>query len=113
MKGKEELVKFVKKNVYQYYIANIKSELEAYHSKPYSFNIPEDIDDFNKSNQNNDSESKINSIVKDKQDNYEKKIIKQQVKKQDVGDNDDDIFNNPNFHSEDQDEFEIPDGNFI
>ncbi|PKY55184.1 hypothetical protein RhiirA4_474492 [Rhizophagus irregularis] len=98
--------------------------------KPYSFNIPEDIDDFNKSNQNNDSASKINSIVKgnskislskvlqklsrdNKQDNYEKKIIKQQIKKQDVDDNDEDIFNNPNFHSEDQDEFEIPDGNFI
>ena len=26
---------------------------------------------------------------------------------------DDEIYNNPNFHSEEQDEFEIPDGQFF
>ncbi|RGB30649.1 hypothetical protein C1646_671536 [Rhizophagus diaphanus] len=45
------------------------------------------------------------------QDNYKKEIVKQQVKNQHVDNDEEDIFNNPNFHSEDQDELEIPDGN--
>ncbi|CAB4431287.1 unnamed protein product [Rhizophagus irregularis] len=87
------------------------------------------VDDLNL---NNDSASKTTSDFKGKskalskvfqklrlgsgdnnQDNYGKEIVKQQIKKQDVDDNEEDIFNNPNFYSEDQDEFEIPDGNLI
>ncbi|CAB5146424.1 unnamed protein product [Rhizophagus irregularis] len=102
-----------------------EEEQEAYHSKPYSFNIPEDIDDFNKSNQNTFSIFKENSKTlsrifeklrlgsgDNKQDNYKKEIVKQQVKNQHVDDDEEDIFNNPNFHSEDQDELEIPDDGF-
>ncbi|EXX77957.1 polo kinase CDC5 [Rhizophagus irregularis DAOM 197198w] len=109
-----------------------EEEQEAYHSKSYSFNIPENIDDFNISNnKNNDSTSTTNSIFRRNskvlskvfqklhigsddnnqnsyQNNCERKIIKQQVKKQDIDDNDE-IYNNPNLHPEEQD-FEIPDG---
>ncbi|GBC17618.2 kinase-like domain-containing protein [Rhizophagus irregularis DAOM 181602=DAOM 197198] len=102
-----------------------EEEQEAYHSKPYSFNIPEDIDDFNKSNQNTINIFKENSKTlsrifeklrlgsgDNKQDNYKKEIVKQKVKNQHVDDDEEDIFNNPNFHSEDQDELEIPDDGF-
>ncbi|CAB5314188.1 unnamed protein product [Rhizophagus irregularis] len=111
-----------------------EEEQEAYHSKSYSFNIPENIDDFNISNnKNNDSTSTTNSIFRRNskvlskvfqklhigsddnnqnsyQNNCERKIIKQQVKKQDIDDNDE-IYNNPNLHPEEQD-FEIPDDGF-
>ncbi|EXX56127.1 polo kinase CDC5 [Rhizophagus irregularis DAOM 197198w] len=42
-----------------------EEELEAFHSKSYDFNIPNDIDDINKSsNQDNSKTSKISSIFK-------------------------------------------------
>ncbi|PKY31433.1 hypothetical protein RhiirB3_489052 [Rhizophagus irregularis] len=87
-----------------------RNATEAYHSKSYSFNIPENIDDFNISNnKNNDSTSTTNSIFRRNskvlskvfqklhigsddnnqnsyQNNCERKIIKQQVKKQDIDD---------------------------
>ncbi|CAB4377962.1 unnamed protein product [Rhizophagus irregularis] len=104
-------------------------------SKIYQFeNLPEprnateeeqEVDDFNKSNQNTISIFKENSKTlsrifeklrlgsgDNKQDNYKKEIVKQQVKNQHVDDDEEDIFNNPNFHSEDQDELEIPDDGF-
>ncbi|GES90143.1 kinase-like domain-containing protein [Rhizophagus clarus] len=101
-----------------------EEELEAYHSKAYSFNVPQNIEDVNKSS---NSVSKINSILKgnsktlskvfqklrieskDNNQNWERETMKPQVKKQDSGDNNDEIYNNPNLHSEDQDELEIPD----
>ncbi|GBC10457.1 hypothetical protein RclHR1_09640008 [Rhizophagus clarus] len=101
-----------------------EEEQEAFHSK-YSFNIPEKIDDFIKSNdKNNDNTSKTNSDFKvskvfhklhiissdNNQNNYERKITKQRVKKQSVDDNDE-IYNNPNLHLEEQEELEIPDVN--
>ncbi|GBC02286.1 hypothetical protein RclHR1_04540010 [Rhizophagus clarus] len=90
------------------------------------------VDDIHKSSdQNNNSTRKTNSIFKrnskpfskvlqklhigtsdDNQNNYKRKTIKQQVKKQDISVNDNDIFNDPNLHSEDQDELEIPDDIF-
>ncbi|GES90140.1 kinase-like domain-containing protein [Rhizophagus clarus] len=108
-----------------------EEEQEAYHSKAYSFNIPENIDDFNNSsNPDNNSTPKINSTFKgnsktlsetvrklhvesrgNNQINNEREIIRPQIKKQDIDDNDE-IYNNPNLHSEDQDEFEIPDDGF-
>ncbi|PKK64487.1 hypothetical protein RhiirC2_854280 [Rhizophagus irregularis] len=68
-----------------------EEEQEVFHSKLYDFNIPNNIDDFNKSNeQNNDEKEKTQKYV----------------------DDDDKVYNNPNFHSEEQDELEIPDDGF-
>ncbi|GET50414.1 kinase-like domain-containing protein [Rhizophagus irregularis DAOM 181602=DAOM 197198] len=103
---------------------------EAFHSKTYDFNIPDNIEDFNNSNdQKINKTSKMNSIFKDDdskglfevfnklqinsndeiQNNYKKETI-QQVKGPAI--DDDEIHNNPNLHSEEQDEFEIPDDGF-
>ncbi|RIA96284.1 hypothetical protein C1645_815602, partial [Glomus cerebriforme] len=83
-------------------------EQEAFHSKPYDFNIPDNIVGFNNSSSNNYvSTSKTNIILN------ERETIQHQLKNQNVVINDDDeICNNPNFHSDEQDEFEIPDGGF-
>ncbi|GES90145.1 kinase-like domain-containing protein [Rhizophagus clarus] len=101
-----------------------EEELEAYHSRPYSFNIPDDIDDFNKSNHSTSNKSNIfkgNSKPLSKvfqklrmesrdnnQNKYRGEIKKQQVNKQ----VNDEIYDSANFHSEEQDEFEIPDDGF-
>ncbi|CAB5389448.1 unnamed protein product [Rhizophagus irregularis] len=61
----------------------------TFHSKLYDFNIPENIDDFGQS-------SKQNS-----------KIISNIIKA-----GNDDEYNNPNLHSEEQEEFEIPNDEF-
>ncbi|RGB36866.1 hypothetical protein C1646_813720 [Rhizophagus diaphanus] len=47
-------------------------------------------------------------------DDDEKEIIQQRMKKQNIGDIDDEdeVYNNPNLHSEEQDELEIPDDGF-
>ncbi|CAB4431276.1 unnamed protein product [Rhizophagus irregularis] len=45
------------------------------------------------------------------QNYHERNIINQQVKNQDVDDNDE-ICNNPNLHPEEQEEFEIPNDGF-
>ncbi|RGB36413.1 kinase-like domain-containing protein [Rhizophagus diaphanus] len=123
--------------IYQFYDLSeprnaTEEEQEAYHSKSYSFNIPENIDI--STNKNNDSTSKTSSIFRRNskalskivfqkqhigssnnnqnscQNNCERNIIKQQVKKQDIDDNDE-IHNNPNLHPDEQ-EFEIPDDGF-
>ncbi|GBC12238.2 kinase-like domain-containing protein [Rhizophagus irregularis DAOM 181602=DAOM 197198] len=106
-----------------------EEEQEAFHSKTYDFNIPDNIEDFNNSNdQKINKTSKINSIFKggskrlskvfkrlqinsnnDIQNDHKKETTQQ--KKGSVND-DDEIHNNPNLHSEDQDEFEIPDDGF-
>ncbi|RIA98587.1 hypothetical protein C1645_812652, partial [Glomus cerebriforme] len=93
-----------------------EEEQEAFHSKPYDFNVPDNIDDFNNSNSHNyDSTSKTNIILNDVKNDYdkEKETMQHQLKKQTIVINDDDeIYNNPNFHSEEQDELEIPDDGF-
>ncbi|POG63810.1 kinase-like domain-containing protein [Rhizophagus irregularis DAOM 181602=DAOM 197198] len=45
----------------------------------------------------------------------EKEIIQQKMKRQNIGDiyDDDEVYNNPNLHSKEQDELEIPDGKFL
>ncbi|GBC17290.2 kinase-like domain-containing protein [Rhizophagus irregularis DAOM 181602=DAOM 197198] len=106
-----------------------EEEQEAFHSKTYDFNIPDNIEDFNNSNdQKINKTSKINSIFKgdskrlseefkslqissnnDIQNDYKKETMQQM--RGSVND-DDEIHNNPNLHSEDQDEFEIPDDGF-
>ncbi|GBB94498.1 hypothetical protein RclHR1_23680003 [Rhizophagus clarus] len=86
------------------------------------------IDDFNKlNNQKNNSLSKINTSIfkvsskklskifkikpkNDIQNDYKSEIVQPKVKKNDINFNDEDeIYNNPNFHSEEQNELELPD----
>ncbi|GBC12290.2 kinase-like domain-containing protein [Rhizophagus irregularis DAOM 181602=DAOM 197198] len=98
-----------------------EEELEAFHSnKSYDFNIPNNIDDFNKSsNQNSRTSSKLNSIFKAGSKKLSKVFKKLQIKDETIqqtkGPNianfndEDDTYNNPNLHSEEQNELEIPD----
>ncbi|GBC10666.1 hypothetical protein RclHR1_09800010 [Rhizophagus clarus] len=104
-----------------------EEEQEAFHSILYDFNIPNNIDDFDQSsNQNNkrssnviEVDSKICSKFKklrvdsksvDIQNNYNRETI-QQSQTVDIND-EDEVYNNPNLHSEEQEEFEIPDDGF-
>ncbi|GBB86662.1 hypothetical protein RclHR1_13030002 [Rhizophagus clarus] len=93
-----------------------EEELEAFHSKRYDFNIPNNIDDFNKSSNQN-----INNFKAPVSENLSKTFRKLQIKDEkaqetnelninfnDDKDDDEEVYNNPNFHSEEQDEFEIP-----
>ncbi|GES80049.1 kinase-like domain-containing protein [Rhizophagus clarus] len=108
-----------------------EEEQEVFHSKPHDFHIPDNIDDFDKSNNqgssststiiNNFEDNNKNFLTKfnelqinsenDTQNDYIKEItMQQQIKKLHTDINDeDDICNNPNFHSDEQNEFEIPD----
>ncbi|PKY45880.1 kinase-like protein [Rhizophagus irregularis] len=137
-----------------------EEEQEAFHSNnSYDhFNIPDNINGFNSSsNQNYGSTSKASSILKDNQINYGKEIVEQQqikniniddnqinygkeiveqqqIKNINIDDNqinygkeiveqqqikniniddEDEIYDDKNFHSEEQDELEIPDGKDI
>ncbi|RGB32317.1 kinase-like domain-containing protein [Rhizophagus diaphanus] len=52
------------------------------------------------------------NATEDIQNNYKEETMQQKVKKNDNNfDDEDEIYNNPNFHSEEQNEFELPDGN--
>ncbi|PKB95726.1 kinase-like protein, partial [Rhizophagus irregularis] len=96
-----------------------KYELEAFHSNKYDFNIPNNIDDFNKSSGKNDSmtsninskgdSKKLSKVFKKLQINDE--IMQQTKGRPNIGDfnDEDETYNNPNFHSEEQNELEIPD----
>ncbi|CAB5204598.1 unnamed protein product [Rhizophagus irregularis] len=100
-----------------------EGEQEGFHSKTYDFSIPDNVDDFN--NSSNQKTSKINSYFKasskrlskvfkklqinsknDIQNDYKKETIQQQIK---GPINDEEVYNSPNLHSEEQDELEIPD----
>ncbi|GBC12447.2 kinase-like domain-containing protein [Rhizophagus irregularis DAOM 181602=DAOM 197198] len=93
-----------------------EEELDVFHSKPYDYSIPTNID--NSSNQNNSRTSKINSFFKANSKKLSKMFKKLQVKDETVqqtkgpnvnfNDDEDEVYNNPNFHSKEQDEFEIP-----
>ncbi|CAB4420546.1 unnamed protein product [Rhizophagus irregularis] len=97
-----------------------EEEQEAFHSnKSYDFHIPNNIDDFNKSSSKKNSTSKISSKVSgktlsniskrsSKNDNYKVESMRKQIKKLHINDNDE-VHNNPNLHSEEQDELELPD----
>ncbi|CAB4413893.1 unnamed protein product [Rhizophagus irregularis] len=106
-----------------------EEEQEAFHSKSYDFSIPDNINDFNGSNkQNSNKSSKVINIFKDDgeklpeefrklqiySNNDEKEIVQKQTKMQNINidDDDDDTHNNPNLHSNEQDELEIPDDGF-
>ncbi|PKY61268.1 hypothetical protein RhiirA4_486009 [Rhizophagus irregularis] len=81
-----------------------EEEREAFYSKSYNFYIPDNIDDFGKSVNQRDSDTLVN---KDVQINYYKEEIMQRRSKN--IDIDDEVQNNPNLHSEEQDELEILD----
>ncbi|CAB5180654.1 unnamed protein product [Rhizophagus irregularis] len=100
-----------------------EEEQEAFHSKPYSFNIPNNIDYFNNSSvEKNVNISKSNSVYKVfgkleinsnyniQNNDYEKETV-QQTKKHNLDINDDDDANdNQNSHSEKQDDLKISNG---
>ncbi|GET58670.1 kinase-like domain-containing protein [Rhizophagus irregularis DAOM 181602=DAOM 197198] len=106
----------------------IKEEQEVFHSKLYDFNIPNNINDFDKlsNEQYSDSEKlpkefinlqNSNKIIQQQMkrkdidiDDDEKEIIQQKMKRQNIGDIDDEdeVYNNPNLHSK----LEIPDDGF-
>ncbi|PKY33760.1 hypothetical protein RhiirB3_452927 [Rhizophagus irregularis] len=87
-----------------------EEEQEAFHSKSYDFNIPDDINDFNGSNKQNSSKSsKVINSFKGSSKRLSKVFKKLQINS---NNDDDDIHNNPNLHSKEQDEFEIPDDGF-
>ncbi|PKY29077.1 kinase-like protein [Rhizophagus irregularis] len=94
-----------------------EEEQEAFHSKSYDcFNIPDNIEDFNNSsNQNYAGTFKASCILKGNQINYGKEIVEQQqIKQYNLNINDEDeTYDDKNFHSEDDDVFEIPDGKII
>ncbi|CAB4398588.1 unnamed protein product [Rhizophagus irregularis] len=102
-----------------------EEEQEEFHSKTYDFSIPDNIEDFNNSNdQRINKTSRINSIIKGGSKRLSKVFESLQIsskndiqndhKKEMKGsvNDDDEIHNNPNLHSEDLDEFEIPDNGF-
>ncbi|UZO05283.1 uncharacterized protein OCT59_025641 [Rhizophagus irregularis] len=91
-----------------------EEEQEVFHSKPYDFSISTNhIDDFNNLNdQNYVDVSKTNSISIDTNNNHKIEKI-QPIKRHTITiyDKDDEIYNNPNLHPE-NDDFEIPDDGF-
>ncbi|CAB5204600.1 unnamed protein product [Rhizophagus irregularis] len=97
-----------------------EGEQEGFHSKTYDFSIPDNVDDFN--NSSNQKPSKINNIFKTSSKRLSKIFKKLQINsKNDIQNdnrketiqqgsiNDEEAYNNPNLHSEEQDELEIPD----
>ncbi|CAB4425914.1 unnamed protein product [Rhizophagus irregularis] len=92
-------------------------EQEVFHSKSYDFNIPNNIKDFNKSNEQNSSKSsKVITIFRDSNEKLSKLFKKLQIKSnndekektQKYIDDDEEVYNNPNLHSKEQDKLEIP-----
>ncbi|CAB4407560.1 unnamed protein product [Rhizophagus irregularis] len=101
-----------------------KNATEAFHSKPYSFNIPNEVDDFNNLNiEKNVNISKSNSVYKvfekleinsnyNIQNDYKNETTVQQTKKHhlNIDDDDDVLYDNLNSHSEKQDDSKISNG---
>ncbi|CAB4492864.1 unnamed protein product [Rhizophagus irregularis] len=90
---------------------NATEEQEAFHSKSYDdFYIPDSINDFAKSSssKNNSMSKKISSIFKvNNVDNFHNNN-NETMKHHSYIDDEDEVHNNPNLHSEEQDELEIP-----
>ncbi|CAB4438778.1 unnamed protein product [Rhizophagus irregularis] len=97
-----------------------EEEQEAFHSnKSYNFHIPNNIADFDElDNQKNSSKiisifkvgsKKLSKIFKRNSKNDIQETMQQQIKKYHDDIDDDEIHNNPNLHSEEQDELELPD----
>ncbi|CAB4477714.1 unnamed protein product [Rhizophagus irregularis] len=106
-----------------FFIQIIIEEQEAFHSnKSYDFYIPNNVDDFNKSSSKKNITSKIGTIFEDssknlsnifkrssKNEDYKVESMRKRIKKLHINDNDEyEAHNNPNLHSEEQDELELP-----
>ncbi|POG61733.1 hypothetical protein GLOIN_2v1786245 [Rhizophagus irregularis DAOM 181602=DAOM 197198] len=100
-----------------------EEEQEAFYSnKSYNFHIPNNVDDFDKLSSKKNSTSKISSLFKAAKsypiylkeaqkmaNDYKIESMRKRIKKLHISDNDeDDTYNNPNLHSEEQDELELP-----
>ncbi|PKY57033.1 kinase-like protein [Rhizophagus irregularis] len=92
-----------------------EEEQEAFHSKSYDdFYIPDNINDFVKSSssKNNINSQKFSKMFKKlqvKNDSQEDYNNKKTMKHHSCIDDEDEVHNNPNLHSEEQNELEIPD----
>ncbi|CAB4420518.1 unnamed protein product [Rhizophagus irregularis] len=101
-----------------------QKEQEAFHSNnSYNFHIPNNIDDFNKSSSKKSSTNiifkvsskKLSNVFKRSskngiQNDFKIETMQQQIKKLHINDDDEDeVHNNPNLHSDEQDELELPD----
>uniref|UniRef100_U9T0A4 Serine-threonine/tyrosine-protein kinase catalytic domain-containing protein n=1 Tax=Rhizophagus irregularis (strain DAOM 181602 / DAOM 197198 / MUCL 43194) TaxID=747089 RepID=U9T0A4_RHIID len=93
----------------------MEEEQEAFHSKLYDFNIPDNINDFDKPNNQESSTLNIANIFQVKNEETFKKneeIMQKQIKRDHVNfDDENEIHNDPNLHPEEQDELELPDIN--
>ncbi|POG59801.1 kinase-like domain-containing protein [Rhizophagus irregularis DAOM 181602=DAOM 197198] len=87
-----------------------RNATEVFHSKLYDFNIPNNINDFNGSNKQ--YSKKLSSIINKYFKGDREKLPKEFIKLQINSNNEDEVYNNPNFHSKEQDELEIPDDGF-
>ncbi|CAB4444268.1 unnamed protein product [Rhizophagus irregularis] len=89
-----------------------RNSTEAFHgNKSYDFHIPENIDDIGKlSNQKNNSSeiTSSNKSFKRRLDNDFQEIVQQMKRYRINNDDDEEIYNNLNFHFEEQDEYELP-----
>ncbi|PKK58463.1 hypothetical protein RhiirC2_796255, partial [Rhizophagus irregularis] len=82
-------------------------EQEVFHSKLYDFNIPDNIDDFNKSNEQNSSKSsKAITIFRDSNKKLSKSFKKLQINSIN------DEKEKTQKYVDEQDELEIPDDGF-
>ncbi|RIA96679.1 kinase-like domain-containing protein [Glomus cerebriforme] len=82
--------------------------INAFHSKSYDeFNIPDNIDDFDKLNnqKNNSASKKISSKIEDHQNDYNNVGTMQHHTY--IDDDKEDVHNNSNLHSEEQNDLEI------
>ncbi|PKY46585.1 hypothetical protein RhiirA4_543421 [Rhizophagus irregularis] len=89
-----------------------EEEQEAFHSnKSYDFYIPNNIDDFNKSNFSKAAKG-YPIYPKEAQkmaNDYKVESMRKRIKRLHINDNDEvEAHNNPNLHSEEQDELELP-----
>ncbi|GBB85137.1 hypothetical protein RclHR1_01170021 [Rhizophagus clarus] len=101
-----------------------EEEQEAFYSKPYSYNIPDNIDDIVNKNDDNTSKSSDDKKLSEAlgnmqinsnnniQNDYIKEFILAEKHNNDDIDDENGIYNNPNLYPEEQDEFEIPDDGF-
>ncbi|CAB5213284.1 unnamed protein product [Rhizophagus irregularis] len=95
-----------------------EEEQEAFHSKLYDFNIPNNSDSENLPKEFIKLQINSNKIIQQQMerkdidiDDDEKEITQKQIKRQNIN-VDDEVYNNLNFHSKEQDELEIPDDGF-
>ncbi|CAB4424271.1 unnamed protein product [Rhizophagus irregularis] len=86
-----------------------KEEQKAFYSKSYNFTIPYNVDDFDSQISKDNSKSELSKEFIKLQindiDYNEEKIMPQRI----IIDDGDEMYNDPNLHSEEQDELEIPD----